>query len=172
MTTFEQIISQGPFSRVRRNHGLEHATLNILSQQFPRVSMGGHSDVNGFWLIGDVPTDAVEKAVSEALFRMQNGEADLAIHPNCGTNYVAAGTLAGVVSWLSMLRSERGARGKMERLPIVISMATLALILGQPLGLLLQARVTTSGHPGTLRVVKITRQQRGRVPAHRVTTEG
>jgi hypothetical protein len=41
-------------SRVQRNHGLEHATLHILSQRYPKQSLSGHSDTGGFWIIGDV----------------------------------------------------------------------------------------------------------------------
>ena len=49
---------------------------------------------------------------------------------------------------------------------------SLALVLAQPLGLLLQERITTSGEPGSLRVVEIIPRKRGRVKAHRIVTEG
>ena len=48
--------------------------------------MAGHSTAAGFRLLGEVPTDALQAAVEEALRRMQGGEAKLAVHPNCGTN--------------------------------------------------------------------------------------
>ena len=159
-------------SRVRRNHGLEHATLNILSGIFPRVSMAGHSDVNGFWIVGDVPTEAVENAVHSALQRMQDGEQELAIHSNCGTNFVATGLLAGVATWLGMLGTGPSFGKKIERLPLLISLATLAVFFGQPLGLVLQARVTTSGQPGALQVMQVIPTRQGRFPAHRVLTQG
>jgi hypothetical protein len=63
-------------------------------------------------------------------------------------------------------------RDKLDRLPIVIGMATLALIAGQPLGMKLQERFTTSGYPGDLEVVDIQPSQRGRMRAHRVITRG
>ena len=159
-------------SRVRRNHGLEHATLNILAQQHPHIYLAGHSDVQGFWVVGDVPTQDLADAVGQALDRMNAGERDLAIHPNCGTNFVTAGAAAGLAAWLVMLTGGRSLRQKLDRLPLVISMATLALIAAQPLGLILQARVTTSGQPGNLRVTEIMARQQGRLLTHRVVTQG
>jgi hypothetical protein len=161
-----------PFSRIRRNHGLEHATLHILSEKYPRLSLAGHSDMGGFWILGDVGLDEVTEAVDEGLRRMQSGEHNLSIHPNCGTNYVATGVLAGTAAWLGMMGSGRGVRDKMERLPMVIGLATLALMFGQPLGMALQAGVTSSGVPENLGVVRITATKRGKMRAYRVETSG
>ncbi|MCK4740661.1 MAG: hypothetical protein KAS80_00085, partial [Anaerolineales bacterium] len=58
-------------SRIRRNHGLEHATIHILSQQFPNRRFIGRSNTRGFFLYGDVPADALESAVQEALRRLR-----------------------------------------------------------------------------------------------------
>lgn len=159
-------------SRVRRNHGLEHATLNILSERYPRQRMAGHSDLNGFWIVADLPVAQVSQAVEQALARMQAGEESLAIHANCGTNFVAAGTAAGLAAWLGMLGAGKGLRSKLDRLPMVISLATIALIAAQPLGFILQARVTTSGQPGTLEIVDIYASRQGGFPACRVVTRG
>jgi hypothetical protein len=161
-----------PISRVRRNHGLEHATLHILSDRHPKLSLAGHSDVNGFWLIGDVSTEEVRSAVNEALSRMNAGEHNLAVHPNCGTNFVTAGTFAGVAASLAMFGAGKRVRDKLERVPLAASMATVALILAQPMGMLFQERFTTSGVPDGLEVVDIIPSRRGRISAHRVTTRG
>ncbi len=159
-------------SRLQRNHGLEHATLHVLAESNPHLALAGHSDTGGFWILGNVDTADLRSAVDTALNRMRNGESGLAVHPNCGTNFVATGALAGMAAWLGMLGVGRGARDKFERLPIVIGLATVALLAGQPLGLLLQSRVTTSGVPGGLEVVSIQASQRGNVTAHRVVTRG
>ena len=45
--------------RTRRNHGLEHATITILSQRIRGVSLVGRSTPNGFHLYGNVSTDAL-----------------------------------------------------------------------------------------------------------------
>lgn len=159
-------------SRLRRNHGLEHATLHLLARQYPSQLLAGHSDTAGFWIIGDVSTDALQAAIIEALQRMRDGERKLAVHPNCGTNFVTSGVLAGAAAGLTMLGSGRRLRDQIDRLPLAIMLATIALILAQPLGLKLQEQVTTSGDPGTLRVVEIRVTQRGGMKAHRVLTDG
>jgi hypothetical protein len=165
-------IGNNAISRVRRNHGLEHATLHILSERYPKLSMAGHSNTAGFWLIGDVSTEDVRSAVNEALQRMRAGEHNLAIHPNCGTNFVAAGTVAGLAGALAMLGVGRKTSEKLERLPLAATLATLGLILAQPLGLVLQERFTTSGEPGNMEVVEIIPSKRGRIAAHHVLTRG
>ena len=160
-----------PISRIRRNHGLEHATLHVLAQRFPRTSFAGHSDVAGFWVLGDVSSRDLQAAVHEALRRLQGGEHLLAVHPNCGTNFATSGVMAGGAAALVMLRNGR-LREKMERIPLAMALATAALILSQPLGLLAQQRLTTSGKPEGLEIVEIIPSRRGRLTAHRVVTAG
>jgi Domain of unknown function (DUF6391) len=172
MSTLDTYLSGQAVSRIRRNHGLEHATLHVLAEKSPHVHMAGHSDVDGFWLLGDLTDEAVEEAVGTALGRLQAGEEDLAVHPNCGTNFVASGVIAGLAAWLGMLGTSKGLRSKLERIPIVITLTTMALVFAQPVGLMLQARVTTSGRPGSLRVTKISAAQQGHFPAHRILTDG
>jgi len=168
---FETVLDFPVISRIRRNHGLEHASLHMLSRRHPRCSLAGHSDSGGFWLIGDVPTEDVYAAVEEALLHLRNGEYHLAVHPNCGTNFVSAGILAGLGAFIGLLGARRF-REKLERLPLVATLATLALILAQPLGLLLQEQITTAGELGNLEVVEIIPSRRGRLRAHRVVTRG
>ena len=48
--------------RTRRNHGLEHATITILSQRIRGVSLVGRSTPNGFHLYGNVGADDVSWA--------------------------------------------------------------------------------------------------------------
>jgi hypothetical protein len=159
-------------SRVRRNHGLEHATLHILSQRHPKLPLAGHSDTRGFWVLGEVSTEDVTSAVQEAMQRMQAGEHNLAVHPNCGTNFVTSGVLASLAAFVAMFGAGRRLRDRLERLPLAASLATIALIISQPLGLRLQERVTTSGELAGLQVVQITPSRRGRMQAHRVLTQG
>lgn len=158
------------FSRIQRNHGLEHATLHILAQRYPKRSLAGHSDAGGFWILGDVPIEDVYESIEEGLRRLRDGERDLAVHKNCGTNFVTSGVLAGLVAGISMLGAGSRTREKLERLPFAMFLATLALIFAQPLGLALQKRVTTSADPGSLQVVEIATTRKGRMKAYRVTT--
>lgn len=169
---FSSLLNVDPISRIRRNHGLEHATLHVLAQKGPKRSLAGHSDSRGFWIVGDVSSQELGAAVDEALSRLRDGERELAVHPNCGTNFATAGVLAGGAAALAMFGAGQRLRDKLERIPLAMTVATFALILAQPLGLLLQAQVTTSGYPETLEVVKISSQSRGRVKAHRIITAG
>jgi hypothetical protein len=166
------MLTFSPVGRVRRNHGLEHATLHVLAQRNPRRALAGHSDLGGFWIIGELSGEEVASAAQEALGRLRAGEADLALHPNCGTNYATAGILAGLAGALAMAGAGRRLRDKLERLPMAATLATLALILAQPLGLMLQQRLTTAGEPEGLEVVKVVSKERGKLKMHRVLTEG
>lgn len=176
MTRFIEPLSDflelSPISRLRRNHGLEHATLHILSERRPVGPLAGYSDLRGFWIVGDVTTADLNTAVSQALQRLNAGENQLAVHPFCGTNFATAGVLAGGAAALAMFGAGRRFRDKLDRLPVAMSLATLALIFAQPLGMALQKQITTSGVPGSLRVVRIIPQLHGRFKAHRILTEG
>jgi Domain of unknown function (DUF6391) len=159
-------------NRIRRNHGLEHATLHMLARRFPDTSMGGYSNLGGFWIAADVPIEAVRESVDEALRRMKAGESKLAVHPNCGTNFITTGTLAGVAGAASLFGAGKRWQDKLGRLPLAASMATLVLIISRPLGLSIQEHITTSGDPGSLEVVEIIKSQRGGMTFYRVTTRG
>ena len=159
------------FSRLRRNHGLEHATITILSQRFPYRPLAGYSFPFGFFLLGDIPTEHVREAVIQALARMNNGERYLAVHPNCGTNYVASGVVAGALAWLGMAGA-KDKRDRVERLPLVMALAILGFIVSQPLGPKIQERITTSGDPQGLSIVDIFPLHLGRLSAHRIITQG
>jgi hypothetical protein len=169
---FKALLRAPGVSNIRRNHGLEHATLHILAERFPELSLAGHSSASGFWLLGDVPTEEVRSAVFEALERMRRGESDLAVHSNCGTNFVTSGTVAGVLGALAMAGVGHRWQDKMERLPLAATLATVGLIMSQPLGLKLQERITTCGVPGSLEVLDIIPTRRGRIKAHHVLTRG
>jgi hypothetical protein len=166
------ILEYAPVSRVRRNHGLEHATLHVLAERHPGRPLAGHSDLSGFWIIGDLTAEDLASAIQEARLRLESGESKLAVHPNCGTNFATSGVLAGLAAAVVMFGVGKRARDNLDRLPLAILLATLALIVSQPLGLKLQEHVTTSGAMGMLRVVDIIPRLQGKVTAHRVLTEG
>lgn len=158
--------------RIRRNHGVEHATLQILSRRYPNRSMSGHSDGGGFWIIGAVTNEDVRSSVDEALTRLQAGEHSLALHPNCGTNFVISGMLVALAGFVAFLGAGSRLRDRLERIPLAASLSTLTLILANPLGTFIQREVTTSSVPGSLEVLDVTTTRRGRWLAHRVDTAG
>ena len=160
--------------QTRRNHGLEHATIHILSRRVKKLRMAGRSDAGGFFLWGDVPTATVEAAATEALRRLKAGEKELAIHPNCGTNLVTTAFLATSGAMLGMLGADR--KNILNRMPVVMTLVLGALVAGQPLGTALQRDFTTDGDPGDLEIVRIERTTPTLIPGrpptvvHRVTT--
>lgn len=166
-----RLLSFPAIDRTRRNHGLEHATITLLSQKHRGLSLAGRSTPSGFYLYGEISTEAVSEAAHEALQRMKNGERHLAIHPNCGTNFVVAGLAAGLSAYFGFLGA-RNWRERAERLPLVAALATFSLIFAQPVGLTLQREVTTSGDVGEMEIVGIARSRIGNFTVHVVTTRG
>ena len=86
-------------ARIRRNHALEHATIHVLAKKHRSLRIVGRSTLNGYYLYGNLTTEAVIEAAQEAHSRLRAGEYHLAIHPNCGTNLVTAGSLAGLATF-------------------------------------------------------------------------
>jgi hypothetical protein len=166
----QALIQTPSFARLRRNHGLEHATIHVLSRKYPRVGLAGHSSSSGFRIFADLDADQVLEGVETALGRLRAGERGLAIHPNCGTNLVTSGMAAGVAGAIAMAGSGPRSRDRLERLPLAGLLATAALLLARPLGTRLQQYVTTSGDPGDLEILDIQTQIRAGLTAHRVTT--
>ncbi len=170
---FQSFLSAPTVSHIRRNHGLEHATIHVLSARFPNTPLVGRSDTRGFYLFGNVATQAVGQAVGEALERLSAGEARLAIHPNCGTNLLISAALAGGAAFLSLLGTrETRWRERLDRLPVAVATALFGLLLAQPLGTAAQRHVTTQADPGGLQVVAVRKVSSGRVAVHRVLTRG
>lgn len=155
--------------RTRRNHGLEHATVTILTQRQPGVRLAGRSTPFGFYIYGKVETEALRAAVEEGLRRLKGGELQLAVHPNCGTNLIAKGLAAGLTSYFSFLGANTlGSR--LKRLPRVAVLSGVALLLAQPIGLALQKHLTTSAEIRDMRLVSLKRTNGGGMVTHFVTT--
>ena len=158
-------------SRIRRNHGLEHATLNLLAKTHPRKPFAGHSDTGGFWILGEIPTDELNQTITDALDKLRSGQSSLAIHQNCGTNLLVSGFASGLAGAAGLIGVGKRPRDKFERIPIITALSVLALIVSRPLGPIIQKNLTTSGTPGPLKVISITKQSLNGVSAHRVKTQ-
>ena len=166
------ILDNPTLLRIRRNHALEHATIHLLSARVPRTLLIGRSDARGFYLAGEVGTEALQQTVHEALARLRAGEAGLAVHPNCGTNLMTGAILAGSASFLvAGLTRRRRWSDWLDQWPVALLAAALGLVAAQPLGTALQRRVTTAAQPGGLRILSV-RRLRARTPTlHRVLTD-
>ena len=177
--------------QTRQHHAIEHATIHLLAARFPRRVFAGMSDPWGFTLYGQLPGEAIEEAVAEAMQRLQDGEEDLAFHPNCGTNLTAtillvtAAAFLGSIDWRGSLphspsgeegfpagREEPPLRNKpgssrtlLDRMTVTAGLMTLALLVSTPLGMQLQrlTTLTSIGNRVLERVVPVRRGQAYRV---------
>lgn len=159
-----------PISRTRRNHGLEHATLHILGKKHQGVPMGGISTPSGFMIVGNVSTEDVAEAAIEALLKLRAGETHLATHPYCGTNFAFSGLIAGMAAWVGTIGAGKAFKNKLQRLPVMIVLATLALIFTRPLGPMIQQHITTSSDPEGLELERVETVIRAGMRMHRVIT--
>lgn len=164
--------------RIRRNHGLEHATIHMLSRRVRGLRVAGQADMSGFFLYSPsntpAETDIIWEAAQEALGRMKNGEQHWAVHPNCGTGLVVTSFLTSTAAMLGLAGAKNRPGEMANRLPMVMLLSIIALMISPPLGLEVQRHFTTSGQPGDLELVKITRQDIrspfGQMTVHRIHT--
>lgn len=166
----KRLLDPSRLLRIRRNHGLEHASIHVLTEKDPGRAIAGHSDSHGFWLFGNLSLEETRAAVEDALQRLRAGEHQLAVHPNCGTNLVVSGAAAGIFGALSMTGAGSKRTALLERLPLAILLSTLALVAARPLGMRLQEKITTSGDPGHLEILEIRQSRSGNLILHRVET--
>lgn len=151
---------------IRQNHGLEHATIHLLTRRHPNVTVAGRSSsLSGFVIYGALSTEEVKAAADEALQRLQRGEAHLAIHPRCGTNLAVTGLLAGTAAFGVTLGRPRS---RFERLPLALMAAILAALIAQPLAYRVQEEITATADVAGLTIAGLTRHQQGRLVFHRV----
>ncbi len=151
---------------LRQNHALEHATIAILTRNVGfNVRLVGQATTTGFYIYGDVPTDAIQEAAGEGLARLKQGERELALSPLCGTNISVAGVMAGIACFLALGGKSRG-----RRLPLAILAATWAMLAAQPVGRLAQKHLTTSSELSNVSIKRITRRGTGTKMLHKVET--
>lgn len=153
----------------RRNHALEHATIHVLSAKYPERHLAGHSNPTGFYILGNVTIDDLKSAVTEAWNRLRAGESELAIHAGCGTNFATSALLAGSMAGFP-LRGTKSLSRRFWLVPVAIGFGVLGFLLSQPLGPILQAKVTTEADLGNLQIGDIVRVRKRGVAVHRVIT--
>jgi hypothetical protein len=84
---------------LRRNHALEHATLNVYTEKFGAPQLNGVAVRAGFVMRGLVNPRLLLASATEGLERLRAGETALAYHPRCGTSL---GT-ADLLTWLVLV---------------------------------------------------------------------
>jgi hypothetical protein len=140
--------------RIRQNHALEHATITILSGYIPELRVSARSSSRGFIIFGDVDLGQLRRALDEALQRLQAGEAELAIHPNCGTNLAVGLSLATLGTLLGLASSHTR-----TRVASTAFSSVAGVMAARPLGQFVQKHVTTLPDLQGVRVSKIFRRK-------------
>lgn len=167
MNIIEQVWQQMTLgATVRENHALEHATIVLLSKRYPDTRFSGISFARGFFIFGEVPTEAVRPAADQALALLRGDHPEMAIHERCGTNLAVTGILTSF-SAMSVARLRR----PYNTFNNVMMATTAAIVAARPLGLLVQRYLTTRTPTSNMRVVKVTKTALFGSPAHFVTTD-
>ena len=144
---------KGIIDRIRRNHGLEHATVALmLAHQGPMRIAAGPAP-GGDALYGKRGPGRLGGYAEEALVRLQRGEEHLAVSPMCGTNIAVAGVLAGFTSYLALRSSD----GHVDGITRAILASLVSVVASQPLGRLVQKYATTSPELAGVRITSVDR---------------
>ena len=150
----------------RRNHALEHATLHVLARTH-KISMAGHSNPTGFFLLGDLQLGEIANASIEALTRLKAGESGLAVHEGCGTNLATTAALSATFAW-APLRGAKSTRWRLLLIPLAVAFAAFGYRLSKPLGPWLQKYITTEADLGDMQITDIRFVRKG---VHRIITK-
>jgi hypothetical protein len=151
--------------KIRQNHALEHATVTLLTRRLPDLRLTARSSSRGFIIFAEMDPAVVGSAAGDALQRLKQGEAQLAIHPNCGTNLAVGASLAliGSVFGVNTLRPRL-------RIASVLASALAGITLARPLGTLMQRYVTTLPDLHDVRITDVKQRSRLGIPTVEVRT--
>ena len=134
--------------RVRRNHGLEHATVAVLLARYGPQRLAGRASFDGFYLLAEADEATVQSCAEEALQRMRDGEHSLAVSPLCGTNIAVSAFCSSAAATLVLMTGR-----PRDRFSNAFTAGMLGFIAGQPLGRWLQRTVTTSADVGAVELL-------------------
>lgn len=122
---------------VRRNHAIQHATVNVLEERYGPSDLDGYATTEGFHIRGKIDPALLFDAAREGLLRLQRGDRALAIQRRCATT-LAAGHVSVAATLLAVIAASHAFS------PLNLALvALLAMALAPKLSRLLQ-RITTS----------------------------
>ena len=156
-------------SHIRKNHAMEHATIHMLAKMLPKVSFSGYSIHKGFWIIGKAELQDVHKAAEMALAKLRNGDSNLAIHPNCGTNLAVTGLCVAGAALLTThgLKDDDPLSSKFSAF---VTAGMAGVLASRPLGPRVQQWITTDPDVQKLSIDSINLSQLRGPPAFFVKT--
>lgn len=135
--------------RLRANHALEHATINVIEEHLGCLNLAGLGQENGFIIQGPVDAYTVEKAARVGLARLRRGEKNLALHKRCGTSMLAANFISSLLV-IYLLWSF----GYFGIFYIILALLA-AQFLGPHLGWIFQKYITTSTEVEGMEIVSV-----------------
>jgi len=141
--------------RLRVNHALEHATINVIEEHLGvRGRLAGLAYPDGFLIRGVDDPYLLAEAARVGLERLRRGEYHLAIHDRCGTSLAAANWLFSVLFLLVLFGA-----GYFSFTAILLALVA-AQLLGPWLGRWLQRTLTTSVDVAGVEILGVTAQRR------------
>jgi hypothetical protein len=138
LTVPGQLVRVAFNQNLRKNHALEHATINVIEERFGPQQLSGYATEDGFYLYGIVDPNILEAAARAGHGRLLAGERELVVHRRCGTTIAAANFISSV-AFLSLLWATR----YFTFFNVVIALV-MANLIGPLLGTILQQHVTTA----------------------------
>lgn len=92
-----QIYKIATNKKLRKNHSVEHAAVNILEKQYGYRNLAGYAEEDGFYIMGARYPEQVLEAAKIGLNALKSGRTDLAIHKRCGTSITAANLISSLL---------------------------------------------------------------------------
>lgn len=140
--------------KVRRNHAMEHATINVLEEKYGLAGLSGMAFENGFAIGGYPAPDLILNAAETARQRLADGETELAVNRRCGTTMVVINTVASVIFILLLLVA-----GKISITSVLFSLV-VAWLIGSAASPMVQRYVTTDSQVSHLVITGVEMRQR------------
>ncbi len=165
-----RVAPMNAIAHIRKNHAMEHATIHLLTQAKPGVSVSGYSFIKGYWLLGRVELEDVQKAAEMALARLNNGEKKLAIHPNCGTNLAVIGLCTAAAAMITTMDTKDD-DSFINRFSAYTTAGLIGALAGKPLGPKVQKKITTDANVKDISIVSISCSSFRGMPAFFIRTD-
>ncbi len=148
ITVPKQIWKIAKSQNIRKNHAIEHATINVLEQSAgQRLNISGLSSEDGFYIAGIQSPEMVEEAAIQGLNLLKQGHCQLAIHRRCGTDVAIANFISALVFLILLFTT-----GMFSILNIIIALL-LSNLISPYLGEYVQKYFTTSCDVRSMEIV-------------------
>ena len=148
ITVPKQIWKVAKSKNLRRNHAIEHATINVLEQLAgQRLNVSGLSREDGFYISGIQNPEMVEESAVRGLNLLKQGNCQLAIHRRCGTDIAIANFVSALIFLILLLTT-----GSFSILNIIIALL-LSNLISPYLGEYVQKYFTTSCDVANMEIV-------------------